>query len=81
MREPVNDTHTRRQLLRGTLRKVSLALLGAGGGAAVVKRRKLVREGRCTSQGICPDCAVFGACGLPRALSVKRAMARSYQNG
>jgi hypothetical protein len=56
------------------LRNVSLALLGVTGGAAVAKRRRLVREGKCVNQGVCSGCGVFDECGLPRALSAKLAM-------
>jgi hypothetical protein len=68
---------TRRQFFSGVLRNTSLMFLGAGSGAAAVKRRRLLREGKCLNQGICSNCQVFKACGLPRALSVKLAMKRS----
>jgi hypothetical protein len=77
MKELLNKVHTRRQLITRALRHASLVLLGAGGGAAVVKRRRLVREGKCLNQGICRDCPVFDECGLPRALSTKSASART----
>jgi hypothetical protein len=68
--------HTRRQLITRVLRNASLALLGIGGGAVVVKRRRLLREGKCINQGICRDCTVFDDCGLPRALSTRSVLAR-----
>ncbi len=80
MRELLREMHTRRQLVRRVLRGVSLAVLGIGGGAAAVKRRRLVREGKCLNQGICRDCAVFGRCGLPRALSVRSALGRTHHD-
>jgi hypothetical protein len=66
----------RRLFIVDTLRNASLAVLGLAGGAVVMKRRRLLREGKCLSQGICRDCGVFAECGLPRALSVKSVVAR-----
>ena len=74
MKEPI---HARRQFFRGLLRNVSLALLGTAGGAAVVKRGRLMREGKCVNRGICSGCEVFEDCGLPRALSVRHTLVRT----
>lgn len=78
MSELTEHTHTRRQLFRRVLRHASLAVLGAGGGLAVIKRRRLVREGKCVNNGVCSGCGAFGECGLPRALSAKQASARIH---
>jgi len=75
MKEPI---HARRQFFRSMLRNASLTLLGAAGGVAVVKRGRLVREGKCVSGGVCSGCDVFDDCGLPRALSARLASARSH---
>ncbi len=66
----------RRQFIRRVLRNVSLAVLSLAGGAVVVKRRRLLREGKCLNQGMCRDCEVFDECGLPRALSTRSVLAR-----
>jgi hypothetical protein len=66
----------RRQFVGGLLRKASLAVLGLAGGAIVVKRRRLLREGMCLNQGMCRDCEVFDDCGLPRALSTRDVLVR-----
>ena len=66
----------RRLFITRLLRNASLAVLGLAGGAVVVKRRRLTREGKCLNQGICRDCDVFDKCGLPRALSTKTVLAR-----
>jgi hypothetical protein len=66
----------RRQFIRRALRSASLAALGLAGGALVVKRRRLLREGKCLNQGMCRDCEVFDDCGLPRALSARNVLAR-----
>jgi hypothetical protein len=58
------------------LRNVSLALLGTAGGVAAMKRGRLMREGKCVNRGVCSGCEVFEDCGLPRALSVRRAFVR-----
>ena len=66
----------RRQLITRLLRHASLAVLGLAGGAAVLKRRRLLRDGKCLNRGICRDCGVFAGCGLPRALSTRSVLAR-----
>jgi hypothetical protein len=75
MKELPSHIHTRRQLVTRVLRDASLGLIALAGGAAVMKRRRLLREGRCLNQGICRDCDVFEACGLPRALSTRTVLA------
>lgn len=45
-----------------------LGLLGLGGAALVARRGE-----RCINNSVCRDCRVLADCGLPRALSVKRA--------
>ena len=78
MGEPLRraSVPARRLFITRLLRNASLAVLGLGGGAAVFKRRKLLREGKCLNQSVCRDCEVFDDCGLPRALSVRSALAR-----
>jgi hypothetical protein len=80
MRALLHKLHTRRQLIVRTLRNASLALLGVAGGAAVVKRRRLLREGKCLNLGLCRECGVFEQCGLPRALSTKSVLARIHHD-
>ena len=65
---------SRRQLLRGGLRFATLGVIGVAGGAVAVKRRRLLREGKCVNRGICKRCGVFSGCGLPRAISVRRSV-------
>jgi hypothetical protein len=67
---------TRRLLITRLLRHASLAVLGLAGGAAALKRRRLLREGKCLNLGICRGCAIFDDCGLPRALSTRSVLAR-----
>jgi len=67
---------TRRSLVIRVLRSASLAVLGLAGTGVAVKRRRLLREGKCLNQGICRACAVFDDCGLPRALSTRSVLAR-----
>jgi hypothetical protein len=76
MRELLHKIHTRRRFVTQTLRGTILATLGLAGGAVVIKRRRLLREGKCLNQGICRDCGVLAECGLPRALSVRSVVAR-----
>ncbi len=77
MKELLNKVHVRRRFITRALRNASMALLGIGGGGAIVKRRRLLREGKCLNQGICRDCTVFDDCGLPRALSTRSVLARA----
>ncbi|MHC4558758.1 MAG: hypothetical protein ACYS80_15815 [Planctomycetota bacterium] len=64
----------RRQLLAGALRYVTLGLLTAGGAATFAKRNRLMREGKCINSGICTCCKVLKQCGLPQALSARKAL-------
>jgi hypothetical protein len=72
---------TRRWLITRLLRNASLAVLALVGGAVVVKRRRLLREGECLNEGICRDCGVYDECGLPRALSTKSVLTRIRDGG
>ena len=68
---------SRRQFFAGALRHASLGLIAAVGGGSLAKRRKLAREGKCISGGICRGCEILNDCGLPRALSTKMVVART----
>ena len=81
MNKHFGQTQSRRQLLAAALRYGTLGLLGAAGGAAFARRRRLVREGKCINRGICRGCEVFEACGLPQALSVKQVLVRIGNGG
>jgi len=77
----LNRLQARRQFVTRALRNASLALLALSGGAVVVKRRRLLREGKCLSRGMCRDCTVFEDCGLPRALSTRDVLERIRHGG
>ena len=64
----------RRQLLRSVLRYGTLGLIGASCGAAVSKRKRLHRQGKCINSGLCCECGVFDTCNRPTALSAKKVM-------
>ncbi len=68
--------HERRQFITRALRSASLGLLAIGGGVVFVKRRRLLREGKCLNRGMCRDCTAFEDCGLPRALSTRSVLSR-----
>jgi hypothetical protein len=57
---------SRRQFFIGAARCASLGLLCAGGGLLLAKRRRLMREGVCISDGLCEGCEIFGKCRLPQ---------------
>jgi len=74
--EFLGKLQARRRFVTHALRNAALAVLGVGGGVIVLKRRRLLREGKCLNRGMCRDCAVFSDCGLPRALSPRDVLAR-----
>lgn len=76
MNKRFGTIQSRRQFFLRGLRNATLGLLTAAGASAFIKRRRLLREGKCLNQGICGGCKVFEGCGLPRALSVKSVLAR-----
>jgi hypothetical protein len=72
----MSDT-TRREAFRRCGRLATAVGLGALG-VALVRKRANPAQGRqtCVNQGICRGCGVFAGCGLPQALSAKRALVR-----
>jgi hypothetical protein len=65
------QVESRREFFRGAARYGLLALVSATA-ALAARPRKLASQG-CVNRGICSHCGVFAACGLPQALSAKRA--------
>ncbi len=61
----------RRKLLAGALRCSALVVVGFVTGSALIKRRRLLGEGKCVSRGICGGCDIYKDCSLPQALSRK----------
>ncbi|MFC1637161.1 hypothetical protein ACFL5Z_20255 [Planctomycetota bacterium] len=80
MRRHPEQARSRRELCFVALRYATLGLLTAGGAALWAKRQRLLREGVCINDGICNGCQALAQCGLPRALSVKKAQ-RGESNG
>ncbi len=80
MTESLRSVPARRHFIRQLLRNASLAVLGLAGGTILVKRCRLLREGKCLNLGLCRGCEVFDDCGLPRALSTRNVLAR-IRNG
>lgn len=62
----------RRQMMTGTLRYAALSLVGFVAGSSIIKRRRLMKQGKCISQGICNGCKIYEDCKLPSALSKKQ---------
>jgi len=77
MSKDVGKMPSRRQIFAGAVRNVTGALLAGVGAAVLMKRHRLVREGKCANRGICRGCEVFDRCGLPAALSAKSVIART----
>ena len=74
MRFLPEQVESRREFFRATGRYSLLAVVGAI--AALTTRRRVPAGQRCVNRGICSSCGVFTACGLPQALSAKRAKER-----
>ena len=64
--------YNRRSLFAGSLRFFTLGLFGTAVHHSITKRNRLLREGKCISDGICTRCKVFDDCGHPQALSAKQ---------
>jgi len=62
---------SRREFFRATVRYALLALVSAA--ASLAARPRTSGGQRCVNRGICSSCGIFAECGLPQALSVKRA--------
>ena len=71
----------RRQLLAEALRYTTLGVFAVAGGSFLVKRHRLVREGKCLHGGICRGCAVLEGCSLPQALSAREILAEGKDDG
>ena len=66
------EIKNRREMMTGTLRYAVLGVVGFFSGSSIAKRRRLVREGKCTDRGICGGCELYEGCRLPAALSKKQ---------
>ena len=75
------QVRNRRRLLAEALRYATLGILGAVGGSVLVKRHRLVREGKCINGGICRGCAVLERCSLPHALSAREILMGGIDDG
>ncbi|HPD47873.1 MAG TPA: hypothetical protein P5279_17735 [Anaerohalosphaeraceae bacterium] len=68
----------RRATLTSALRYAAAGVLALFGVGAAVKRGRLY-DGRCVNRSVCRDCGIFARCGLPLALSVKRAQSKELK--
>ena len=71
MRILLRDVDNRREFFRATARYALLALVSVAASLAARPRRPSGQ--RCVNRGICSSCGIFAECGLPQALSAKRA--------
>ena len=62
---------SRRGFFRAAARYGALTLVGVIAGVAAQPRRLQGQE--CINRGLCGNCGLFTTCGLPQALSAKRA--------
>jgi hypothetical protein len=72
--EDFSNKQSRRQFLAGALRYTTLSLIGFAAGVTVMKRLKLLRDGKCTNEYLCEVCELYEGCRLPQALSKKKAV-------
>jgi hypothetical protein len=71
MRALPQEVESRREFFRAAVRYALLALVSVAAGLAARPRR--LSGQRCVNLGICSSCGIFAECGLPQALSAKRA--------
>jgi hypothetical protein len=71
MRILPQQVESRREFFRATARYGLLALLSVA--ASLAARPRTPGGQRCVNRGICSGCGIFADCGLPQALSAKRA--------
>ena len=62
----------RRQMITDAMRYAALGLVGFFTGFEIVKKRRLIEQGRCIGRGICSGCNIYEECRLPQALSKKQ---------
>ena len=74
-------TVNRRELMTGVFRHATLGLVAVTSTLLIVKRRRLVKENKCTNKGICSGCGQFDQCGLPQALSAKQVLGEFNARG
>ncbi len=70
-----DDKENRRDFFRSCARNTLLATVTFASAALAIRKRSTagLRQ-RCVGGGICRGCPAFTGCGLPQALSAKRAM-------
>jgi hypothetical protein len=71
MRILPQQVESRREFFRATARYGLLALVSVAASLAAGPRTPGGQ--RCVNRGICSGCGIFADCGLPQALSAKRA--------
>ena len=74
MREQRENVRSRRELFAAVGRYAALGLLTAGAAGIFAKRRRLIRQGKCTSARTCAGCEILSSCDLPAALSAKETL-------
>ena len=76
MSQATAENPSRRELLANGLRYTAFGVLACVGGAAMLKRRQLVKEGKCIGGQICRRCESIEQCSLPQALSAKKVLGK-----
>ncbi len=68
------ETQTRRDFLRFCGRAALLGAVALGAGRLLGRRQVSLAGQTCANQGICAGCGKRAVCGLPQALSRRRAL-------
>ena len=72
MRLLPQEVESRREFFRAAARGGLLGLV-SGVAACLAGRPQRLGGQRCVNQGICRSCGILAGCGLPQALSARRA--------
>ena len=74
IRQHGGDTMDRREWLRRCGRGLLFAAVSIGALRLVLRRQVPLNDSRCANHGVCPSCARRARCGLPAALSRRKAL-------
>ncbi|MCD6405520.1 MAG: hypothetical protein J7M19_06810 [Planctomycetes bacterium] len=75
-----DDKENRRDFFRGCARNALLGVIALASTALGIRKPSTMPlQQRCVGNGVCRGCPAFTDCGLPQALSAKRAMSAEGQ--
>ena len=77
MDTPDRQDATRRGFFTSLVRSAAAGGLVLAGVFLTARRQSPLNEASCINRGICRGCGAFDGCGLPQALSARRAQEKS----